>query len=643
MSSDMFWTNEGFMLDEAGNLIVTSYVDLRAPSDRMAIRTLVKGCHREHALEDSDTILVSPVRRYRTEGKGLILDKNEGLATVETEIVEPETPADAFEHRRLADIDEAVELLDSGLSVTHQRTSRRVSRSSERLSFGKEWWIFSTAIKPETDEEWAAWRDAIDPDYDHVSEIGQPAKFAEALARMVTEQLGPQGKDGWMQVSTGGAGGNTPRTKHPTQWVIHGPVVYSDRLYDTLARDADEATSIAARMFTKSATHFAQREYRFAILRDGAVAEKKSLTMSGMMRDALQLGKSALVRPTPQPSDATVRSEALSSSTNVGTTVRSQHATAKQRVTRRETMRSETRGADGTVSSSESMERERVHESTVIWDPSTSEQEGSRTATLGAKADEGAAAPADGELRPGGMAPEAGAIDEDAVKEIAFGEAASDDEQGRAGEVALLMGTGRADGSLAEMFREMWSNPAFPMPAVSQPWMETKLSREDVLEILGFVVTLEDKVAQVAIENREAASSACWHAIQGVRNIYLRLGAIVDVVSIERERFVVLRLKPSDVFEAAGRIVLGPSGAYAYSFKRPGRSTVGYSEGYAGKMFFPLGQEDTFESHGWPPKHDRRSCSRRKAEHGKSPGESYSRLETQTARPTTRTSSGGRS
>lgn len=604
MNSDMFWTTEGFMLDEAGNLIMTSYVDVRAPGDRMAIRTLVKGCRREHALEDSDTILVSPVRTFRREGKGLILDKNEGLATVETEIVEPETPADAFERRRLADIDEAVELLDSGLSVTHQRTSRRVSRSSDRLSFGKEWWIFSTAIKPETDEEWAAWRDAIDPDYDHVSEIGQPAKFAEALARMVTEQLGPQGKDGWVQGSTGGAGGDAARTKHPTQWVIHGPVMYSDRLYDTLTRDADEATTIAVRMFTKSATHAAQREYRFAILRDGAVAEKKFLAISGMMRDALQPAKSALVRPTPRPAEATVPSEASSSSTHECTTVRGQHATAKQRVTRREAMRLETRGADGTVSSSESMEREREHESTVTWDPSTSEQEGDRMELLGGKADEGAAAPTDGQLRAGGIALEPGTIDEDAVKEIAFGDAASDDEQGQAGEVAVLRGTGRADGSLAEMFREMWSNPAFPMPAVSQPWVETKLSREDVLEILGFVTTLEDKVAQVDIENREAASSACWHAIQGVRNIYVRLGAIIDTVSIERERFVVLRLKPSEAFKAAGHVVLAPSGAYAYSIETSDRSTVGYSEGHAGKMFFPLGHVDTFESHGWPPRDD---------------------------------------
>ena len=64
--------------------------------------------------------------------------------------------------------------------------------------------------------------------------------------------------------------------------------MYADGLYDTLTRDADAATRIAAPIFTKSATHAAQREYRFAILRDGTVDEKVLLTISGMMRDSLQ-------------------------------------------------------------------------------------------------------------------------------------------------------------------------------------------------------------------------------------------------------------------------------------------------------------------------------------------------------------------
>ena len=39
------------------------------------------------------------------------------------------------------------------MRIKRQVTHRNVKRSSESLAFGKEWWIFSTAITPETDEE----------------------------------------------------------------------------------------------------------------------------------------------------------------------------------------------------------------------------------------------------------------------------------------------------------------------------------------------------------------------------------------------------------------------------------------------------------------------------------------------------------
>ena len=58
MDNKLLWINEGFVLDDAGDLVTTSYVDLRAPANRTAIQTLVKGCRREHALEDAERILV---------------------------------------------------------------------------------------------------------------------------------------------------------------------------------------------------------------------------------------------------------------------------------------------------------------------------------------------------------------------------------------------------------------------------------------------------------------------------------------------------------------------------------------------------------------------------------------------------------
>lgn len=109
-------------------------------------------------------------------GENLIRDEQEGLATEGTETVDPETSEEAVERRRDADMNEAIELLDSGM----RRTSRAVKRSGKHVRYGKEWWIFSTGLTPDSEEAWAAWRASLDPAYDHESVIGHPAEFAQA-------------------------------------------------------------------------------------------------------------------------------------------------------------------------------------------------------------------------------------------------------------------------------------------------------------------------------------------------------------------------------------------------------------------------------------------------------------------------------
>ena len=39
----MLWINEGFTLDDAGNVVSTSYVDLRDEGEMVTIRSLVRG------------------------------------------------------------------------------------------------------------------------------------------------------------------------------------------------------------------------------------------------------------------------------------------------------------------------------------------------------------------------------------------------------------------------------------------------------------------------------------------------------------------------------------------------------------------------------------------------------------------------
>ena len=74
--------------------------------------------------------------------------------------------------------------------------------------------MFCASIRPD-EGDWDVLRFTLDEDYDHVSEIGQPAKFAQALARIVTEQIGPRGKDAWLTGTSDGAAGASNEAQAP--------------------------------------------------------------------------------------------------------------------------------------------------------------------------------------------------------------------------------------------------------------------------------------------------------------------------------------------------------------------------------------------------------------------------------------------
>ncbi len=95
----MLWIYEGFVLDDAGNMLTTSYVDLRDEDERTVVQSLVKGCKREHALEEAKTLLISKPERFREFGVGLIQDDQEGFAREERVSLEAETPEEAAKRR----------------------------------------------------------------------------------------------------------------------------------------------------------------------------------------------------------------------------------------------------------------------------------------------------------------------------------------------------------------------------------------------------------------------------------------------------------------------------------------------------------------------------------------------------------------
>ena len=594
----MLWINEGFILDDAGNMLTTSYIDLRDEGERTVIRSLVKGCSREHALEDGETVLISKPERFREGWVALIRDEQEGLAKEELVTLEAETPEEAAKRRATADLNDALQLVGSRMKSVHRVEYSRRKTQSESFSYGKDWWIFCASIRPD-DGDLDAWKATLDENYDHVSEIGQPAKFAQALARMVTEQIGPRGKDAWLTGTSDGAAG--ARTKHKHQWVIHGPVAYTDRLYETIVGEEDEVRRMAACLFAKPMTHAAQREYRFVVLNGGAAEETVLLTISGMMRDALAPSEGGLIRPSPAPAatvgeDGAVMPRPMQSST----TQRYKRATVKERKEEREETRLETRTSDGQVISSDVKQRESVEERVATKDLETDDR-GIPDLRRGEEREDAGWERSDLDVEQESEEPD-GRDDEDAVaKELALDEREWNDEHGR--DEFVLPVVHRGSGRTYKSFGEMLEDPSAPMSPFAKTWEVSACSSEEIVKSYGAVATLALKITRVAVEHRQEAASACWHALQCINNIYARLGDIIDSVWIEQDRFVVIHIKESEELKATGRIVIGPSGGYAYCFKRSKSENLGYSEGNLGNLFFPLGNDvETFESFGWPGK-----------------------------------------
>ena len=186
-----FLMNEGQHVDHFGNLIWPMYVDFRDPSERQPITRLVKGCRSEHAIETSDTVLISKPSRFRDFGENLIRDPGEAYASHEKLIYEAIGDPDHLADARRGDqaLNRAYEQSRANIR-TNTTGVRRTRSEGQSLAFGKNGWIFCAAIEPTTPQEWELWRRTLQDDYDHVSYIQRPREFARSLATMVAEHKG---------------------------------------------------------------------------------------------------------------------------------------------------------------------------------------------------------------------------------------------------------------------------------------------------------------------------------------------------------------------------------------------------------------------------------------------------------------------
>lgn len=255
---------EGFRLDHFGNLVSTTYVDLRDPGSREPIAALIKGSRPEHAIESCRQVRIAAPRSFRNSGENLIRDPAEGRFS-RTRASQPVTddPQDlARAEQRNATLNRLSKLV--GFEVRHRTTSvRRDGSETYTLDYAPVGWLFCTSIEPSTPEQWRSWGGTLEDGRDHVSHIYRPREFAFALGQMAVERLGPQGAS--VPLTSSLRDRPSSRTLHPSQTVFHGPVVYVEDVDAWLRQATSEADYVLRSVFTKSATHRDQREYRFLV------------------------------------------------------------------------------------------------------------------------------------------------------------------------------------------------------------------------------------------------------------------------------------------------------------------------------------------------------------------------------------------
>ena len=279
-----FLMNEGFHMNDAGHLISTIHVDLRDPTQQSPVSTLVKACNTNYAPGISKTLRISKPELFREYGENLIRDPGEGNASRETIVPERIDHPDDLTMARLLDSERnrASELVGSSIT-TNTNTVRRSETTTRRLTSGQNWWIFCASVEPSDADETDRWQATMPDDYDHKWYIYRPREFARALASMVAEQFGPQGKPEEMKHSYDGE--LRLVTEHETQLVFHGPVVYVEDPYETISNARGSWDFMVRSAFVKHDRYRDQREYRFLVLtEDKTTSERLDLSVSlGML------------------------------------------------------------------------------------------------------------------------------------------------------------------------------------------------------------------------------------------------------------------------------------------------------------------------------------------------------------------------
>ena len=185
--------SEGTFKSPQGDQVQTIYVDLSDKIDTAKL-CVVKATEPQNELRTRGTIRLSRPPKFQKAVEAMIRDEQEGHTRTSTRKTEEVPDEDAaLRDKRMTDLNAAMQL--GGMKMSVERTARksRSHFSEASMTFGRDWLVYSTSIRPSAKEE-AAWRNSLPSTYTSVTPIYRPTQFAQGLGLAVCEYIGVRGK-----------------------------------------------------------------------------------------------------------------------------------------------------------------------------------------------------------------------------------------------------------------------------------------------------------------------------------------------------------------------------------------------------------------------------------------------------------------
>ena len=609
----MYTVSEGSLLDDTGCVIQIQYVDVSGQRDRTLSLPLRKACERRYALESHNTLKLSQPKEFRGQGESLIQDSWEGRAEKRSESLHDQLgPAEREEVERQNRL-----LLRGHTRRTTRKTTKSSEWKSEAVDFNGTYWIFCVSEQTSGGEE-EAWRSSLDSAYDHVTEIYQPRKFAQALGLMAAEQLEIKRDYSVMRFRIDGS--NEVERKSPVQQILHGPVLYSDEVCESILQQPPNAQMIYRAIFTKRRKYEAQREYRFAIFgRSKKDLPTAYLEIPARLRETLQPPRKLFALGTisnedsedksstpPRNAQESQKSDRISSqSKRTYTSYRNESG----RRTGRQTQWI-TRDGDGNilkaeieiVSSHVKRYVTRVPEDYVdsiplsVFDDEARAESNGPVVTIWVKKNlEHVKVRWNRDI--------SDTIDSIMVEQLDSD--SPDDAPPFPNAIPFrfddreLERTGSPLRSLEDEVASALRDPSFPRPPMEH-WTESVGTPSDVAATYRVVEALSAAIEQVPRNAKLPAAAAGWYAIRCVRNLYAQFGPIVTAVWIEDNEIVTIQLEPAPFTQAHCRIWINPDGRYLVSVRNNGIIAEWKGGDEHGTLGFPTGQHvELLRKYGW--------------------------------------------